>query len=88
MENIIFWRYQIINRGTTETPFYGVHEVYFNEKTREIISWTEDPVALDNYGNIEELRNDLEKILSDIKKQPILLESKLELELDLEKDNI
>ncbi|MEJ5106425.1 hypothetical protein [Chryseobacterium sp. MYb328] len=86
MENITFWRYQIINTGTTETPFYGVYEVYFNEKTGEIISWTEDPVALDNYGNTEELRNDLEKILSDIKKQPILLESRLE--KDLEKDNI
>lgn len=86
MENIIFWRYQIINTGTRENPFYGVHEVYFNEKTGKTISWTEDPVALDNYGNPEELRNDLEKILSDIKKQPVLLES--ELEQDLEKDNI
>lgn len=36
MENTIFWRYQIINRVTTETPFYGVHEVYFNEKSGKI----------------------------------------------------
>ncbi|WP_128572413.1 hypothetical protein [Chryseobacterium sp. P1-3] len=86
MENITFWRYQIINTGTNETPYYGVHEVYFNGKTGKIISWTEDPVALDNYENTEELRNDLEKILSDIKKQPVLLES--ELEQDLEKDNM
>lgn len=82
MENITFWRYQIINTGTTETPFYGVHEVYFNEKTGKIIMWTEDPVALDNYEDTEELRCDLEKILSDIKKQPILLESDLEKDLE------
>ena len=81
MENITFWRYQIINTGTTETPIYGVHEVYINEKTGKIIMWTEDPVALDNYEDPEELRSDLEKILSDIKKQPILLEA------DLEKDS-
>ena len=78
MENITFWRYQIINTGTMETPFYGVHEVYINEKTGQIIMWTEDPVALDNYEDPEELRSDLEKILSDIKKQPILLEGDLE----------
>ncbi|PXW13606.1 hypothetical protein C8D70_1089 [Chryseobacterium sp. CBTAP 102] len=77
MENITFWRYQIINTGTMETPFYGVHEVYFNEKTGKVIMWTEDPVALDNYEDPEELRSDLEKILSDIKKQPILLEADL-----------
>lgn len=40
--------------------------------------WTEDPVALDNYEDPEELRSDLEKILSNIKKQPILLEADLE----------
>lgn len=78
MENITFWRYQIINKGTMETPFYGVHEVYFNEKTGKVIMWTEDPVALDNYENMEELRSDLEKILSDIKNQPVLLEADLE----------
>ncbi|MFY7843719.1 hypothetical protein [Chryseobacterium gambrini] len=78
MENITFWHYQIINTGTKETPFYGVHEVYINEKTGKIIMWTEDPVALDNYEDTEELRSDLEKILSDIKKQPILLEADLE----------
>lgn len=78
MENITFWRYQIINTRTMETPFYGVHEVYINEKTGKIIMWTEDPVALDNYEDPEELRSDLEKILSDIKKQPILLEADLE----------
>ncbi|UHO37107.1 hypothetical protein H5J24_15240 [Chryseobacterium capnotolerans] len=77
MENITFWRYQIINTGTMETPFYGVHEVYFNEKTGKVIMWTEDPVALDNYEDPEELRSDLEKILSDIKRQPILLEADL-----------
>ena len=65
MENITFWRYQIINTGTTETPFYGVHEVYFNEKTGKIISWTEDPIALDNYGNTEELRNFSQILTSD-----------------------
>lgn len=78
MENISFWRYQIINTGITETPIYGVHEVYFNEKTGKVIMWTEDPVALDNYEDIEELRSDLEKILSDIKNQPVLLEADLE----------
>ncbi|WP_312297950.1 hypothetical protein [Chryseobacterium sp.] len=81
MENITFWRYQIINTGTTETPIYGVHEVYLNEKTGKVIMWTEDPVALDNYEDIEELRSDLEKILLDIKKQSILLESDLENDL-------
>ncbi|SIT08878.1 hypothetical protein SAMN05421786_10599 [Chryseobacterium ureilyticum] len=82
MENITFWRYQIINKGTMETPFYGVHEVYIDEKTAKVIMWTEDPVALGNYEDIEELRSDLQKILSDIKKQPILLEPDLENDLE------
>lgn len=34
MGNITFWRYQIIDKGTMETPFYGVHEVYIDEKTK------------------------------------------------------
>jgi len=74
MLDIDFWRYQVINTGTEEDPLYGVHEVYFNEKTGRIVLWTEDPIALDGYEN----KDELEKILSDIKKLPILLESELE----------
>lgn len=75
--------YQYRNNGNS---FLWSTWSLFQRKTGKIISWTEDPVALDNYENTEELRNDLEKILSDIKKQPVLLES--ELEQDLETDNI
>ena len=78
MENIDFWRYQIINTGTIKDPLYGVHEVYFNAKTGKVHSWTEDAMTTENYDNIEDLISDLEKMLNDVKNHPALLESELE----------
>ena len=78
MENIDFWRYQIINTGTIEEPIFGIHEVYFNSITGKIHSWTEDAMALENYDNIEDLIRDLKNMLEDVIKNTALLESELE----------
>lgn len=73
-----YWRYQVINRGTQKEPLFGVHEIIFNIKREGDKSWTQEPITLDNYENIEDLINSLEMMLNDVKKFAPLLESELE----------
>lgn len=75
------WRYQIINRGTEKEPLFGIHEMIFNIKRVGDISWTENPMTLNNYDNLDDLIRSLEMMLSDAKKYPPLLESDLEKDL-------
>lgn len=66
------WCYQIIDHGTPERPDYCVHEVYFDIKTKRIVTHTLSPVALENYENKEELIEVLEMIIEDLKKNKVL----------------
>lgn len=72
------WRYQVINHGTAEEPSLGIHEIYLNIENNNDYTWTQSPISLNNYNNLEELVKSLELMLEDIKKHPILLESELD----------
>ncbi|WP_407517850.1 hypothetical protein [Elizabethkingia anophelis] len=72
------WRYQVINHGTAEEPSLGIHEIYLNIENNNDCMWTQSPISLNNYNNLEELVKSLELMLKDIEKYPILLESDLE----------
>ncbi|MFC4163868.1 hypothetical protein ACFOWU_09395 [Epilithonimonas zeae] len=73
-----YWHYQIINTGTESEPSLGIHEVFRSTANKKVVSWTEDPIDLGGFENIESLRENLENILEAIKKHPVLLESELE----------
>ncbi|AQW90041.1 hypothetical protein [Elizabethkingia anophelis] len=73
-----YWRYQVINRGTKENPSLGIHELYLNTQKEGGLMWSQNPISLNNYGNLEELINTVEMILKNLKNYPILLESELE----------
>lgn len=73
-----YWRYQIINNGTKEEPSLGIYEIYFNTKYEGDCMWTQNPITLNNYDDLEELIASLEMMLKDIKSHPVLLESELE----------
>ncbi|WP_407476787.1 hypothetical protein [Elizabethkingia anophelis] len=71
------WRYQVINRGTLENPSLGIHEIYSNTGKEGDLMWTQSPISLNNYNNLEELIKSLELMLKDIKEYPILFEADL-----------
>ncbi len=77
-----YWHYQIINTGTESEPSLGIHEVYVNSTSKKVVGWTEDPIDLGGFENIESLRENIENILDAIKNYPILLESELEKKLN------
>ena len=72
------WRYQVINHGTAEEPNLAIHEIYLNIENSSDCMWTQSPISLNNYNNLEELIKSLELMLKDIEKYPVLLESELE----------
>lgn len=74
----VYWHYQVINTGTKKKPCLGIHEIIRNTENDKEISWTEDPIDLGGFENVEELTENLENILKTIKNYPILLESELE----------
>jgi len=61
--------------GTTE-DWFGVHEVFYN-KEGQILYFTEDPVA-PNGETYEDLIKDIEQMLADAKKAPVLVEGEIE----------
>ncbi len=77
----LYWRYQVINRGTEEEPSFGIHEIYFNLKENGDRAWTKNPKTLSEYDNLEDLIGSLEMMLNDAKKYPALLESEMEKDL-------
>ena len=72
-----YWHYQIINKGTKSNPLLCVHEVYFDGQTNKIVGWGQNAVKLEYLENIEDINNRLTKIIEDIKKYDILLETDL-----------
>lgn len=72
-----YWHYQILNKGTKSKPLLCVHEVYFDGQTNKIVGWGQNAVKLEYLENIEDINNRLTKILEDIKKYDILLETDL-----------
>jgi len=63
----IKWWYQVIDHGTGENPDFRVHEVYFNAVNNRLASHTENPVSLQGYESKEEIINNLELIIQDLK---------------------
>lgn len=72
-----YWHYQIINKGTKNNPLLCVHEVHFDGQTSKIIGWSQDAINLEYLESIEDIKNRLTKILEDIEKYDVLLESEL-----------
>lgn len=62
------WRYQVFDCGTVEKPDFRVHEVYFNTISKRIVSHTENPVVLKGYESKEEIIEDLELMLEDLRR--------------------
>ena len=72
-----YWHYQIINKGTKSNPLLCVHEVHFDGQTNKIVGWSQNAIELENLESIEGIKNRLTKIIEDIQKYDILLESEL-----------
>ena len=72
-----YWHYQIINKGTKDDPLLCVHEVYFDGQTNKIIGWSQDAINLENLESAKDIKCRLNKILEDIEKYDVLLESEL-----------
>ncbi len=72
------WCYQIIDHGTKEQPNCSVHEMYFDVPTKKIVSYTLDPISLEQYESKEELIEALEMILTDLRKGRVLTVSEVD----------
>ena len=70
------WNYRIIYHDKTDYPDYAIHEVFYDEDGK-VESWTSNPIDPSG-GSKAELIRVLEMMLNDVKKTPILIESKLE----------
>ena len=77
MDKNNYWHYQIINKGTKNNPLLCVHEVHFDGQTNKIVGWSQNAIELETLESIEGIKNRLTKIIEDIQKYDILLESEL-----------
>jgi hypothetical protein len=75
------WRYQVIDHGTPERPNFCVHEVYFEMETNRVVSYTANPIALEQFESEDELREAIEMMLADVRKLPILKASEIDKEI-------
>lgn len=76
------WNMRIIYHDKDEHPWYGVHEVFYNED-KSIWSYTLD--AVDITGETEEeLKKYLGMVVNDINRAPILIESEIHCTADNE----
>ena len=63
------WNYRVIKHTTDDVIYYGIHEVYYDDK-QEPSSYSEDSIA--PYGQtLEEIKSDLEKMVTALSK-PVL----------------
>ena len=71
------WNYRIIKNK--KDGFFGIHEVYYDDKGRAIVGYTE---ALFVGENKKEIISDLEMMLRDCKRSRILDESTMKIKKD------
>lgn len=57
------WNYRIVERDEC----FGIHEAYYN-KNRQVDSMTKDSVKLEHYESVDELIDDLERMLKDARR--------------------
>lgn len=72
------WRYQIIDHGTPEQPNFCVHEVYFETQTKRIVSYTMNPIGLEQFESEDELTEAIQMMLTDVRKLPVLKASEID----------
>lgn len=70
------WNYRVIKHESLDETVYGLHEVYYDKKGKPN-GYTENAVAVGD--TVEELKEVLKMMLSDITKNPEVL-TKEELE--------
>lgn len=70
------WNYRIIYRDDLLTPFYGIHEVFYDDDN-VIETYTEDPVDVTG-ETPEEVMTTLAQMLLDCSLMPVLKASELE----------
>jgi len=60
----MYWNNRIFKHITNGEVTYSVHECFYdtNGKTQ---GWTQNPISIGGYENIDELINDLRQILDD-----------------------
>ena len=68
----MIWNYCVLKQRQKDGSWvFGIHEVYYNEKSGKPCAFTEEPVYPQG-ASLEELKKDLAYIQSDIlKKKPI-----------------
>ena len=64
------WQYQLIRHEEEDRVWFGLHEVYYKEG--EPWAWTDELFAADT---VEELIEQLEMMLDDIRRSPIMIEN-------------
>ncbi len=69
------WNYRIIYHDSIEHPYYGLHEIYYNEDGI-IDGWTIEASVVGD--DKEEIIRSLELMLKDANKSDLLVESSLE----------
>jgi len=62
------WNYRAIK---DKDGCISVHEVYYDDDGN-IISWTTNPITFVSMVSLDELTEDMERAINDIKKYPIL----------------
>jgi hypothetical protein len=71
----VTWNFRILYHDKDEYPWYGVHEVFYNEDGN-IYTYTEN--AMDLIGETEEyVKSYVDMVQKDINRLPILVESEI-----------
>ena len=60
------WNYRVMRHVEEDTVWYGLHEVFYNEKD-QICGWTEDSIV-PGRESVEELEEEVTMMLADVKK--------------------
>ena len=69
------WNLRIIYHDSDKYPWYGVHEVFYNENL-EITNYTINSVDISGESE-EEVKNYINMIQKDINRAPILIKSEI-----------
>lgn len=70
------WNYRIVYHNKADYPEYAIHEVFYG-KDGKVESWTSNPIDPSGESKTDVI-GILEMMLKDVKKKPVLIESKLE----------